>query len=156
MLKCHLFGAGKCDCACRANLFTHTFKCIDDHLVECVRIHSRKSSIVAYFLGKLCRIVRIKTVMFCLLLNKPSQTFQNLAELRTLLVRDMGDQFVKNLAENLLTYALGRGVEYSDKPTVEEIMRKAKATGYRFQDLILAVCESVPFQKMRVTPKAAQ
>lgn len=84
------------------------------------------------------------------------QTFQNLADLRTLLVRDMGDQFVKNLAENLLTYALGRGVEYSDKPTVEEIMRKAKATGYRFQDLILAVCESVPFQKMRVTPKEAQ
>jgi hypothetical protein len=84
------------------------------------------------------------------------QTFQNLAELRTLLVRDMGDQFVKNLAENLLTYALGRGIEYSDKPTVEEIVRKAKATGYRFQDLILAVCESVPFQKMRVTPKEAQ
>jgi hypothetical protein len=84
------------------------------------------------------------------------QTFQNLAELRNLLVRDMGDQFVKNLTENLLTYALGRGVEYSDKPTVEAIMRKAKATGYRFQDLILAVCESVPFQKMRVSPKEAQ
>jgi hypothetical protein len=84
------------------------------------------------------------------------QTFQNLADLRNVLVRDMGDQFVKNLAENLLTYALGRGVEYSDKPTVEEIMRKTKATGYRFQDLILAVCESVPFQKMRVSSKEAQ
>jgi hypothetical protein len=45
-----------------------------------------------------------------------------------LLVRDMSDQFVKNLTENLLTYALGRGVEYSDKPTVEEIMRKAYAS----------------------------
>jgi mono/diheme cytochrome c family protein len=84
------------------------------------------------------------------------QTFQNLADLRNVLVRDMGDQFVKNLAENLLTYALGRGVEYSDKPTVQEIMRKTKATGYRFQDLILAVCESVPFQKMRVSSKEAQ
>ncbi len=82
------------------------------------------------------------------------QTFQNLADLRTILVRDMGDQFVKNLAENLLTYALGRGVEYSDKPTVEEILRKAKASGNRFQDIILAVCESVPFQKMRVNQAA--
>jgi len=80
------------------------------------------------------------------------QTFNNLAELRTILVRDMGDQFVKNLVENLLTYALGRGVEYSDKPTVETILHKVKTADYRFQDIILAVCESVPFQKMRVTP----
>ena len=36
----------------------------------------------------------------------PGQTFQNLAELRTTLVRDMSDQFVKNLADNLLIYAL--------------------------------------------------
>jgi hypothetical protein len=79
------------------------------------------------------------------------QTFQDLADLRTLLVRDMSAQFVKNLAENLLTYALGRGIEYSDKPTVEEIVKRTRASGDRFQDLILAVCESVPFQKMRVT-----
>jgi mono/diheme cytochrome c family protein len=79
------------------------------------------------------------------------QTFQNLADLRTLLVRDMSAQFVKNLAENLLTYALGRGIEYSDKPTVEEIVKRTRASGDRFQDLIIAVCESVPFQKMRVT-----
>jgi hypothetical protein len=79
------------------------------------------------------------------------QTFQDLAELRALLVRDMSGQFVKNLAENLLTYALGRGIEYSDKPTIEEIVKRARASGDRFQDLILAVCESVPFQKMRVT-----
>jgi len=79
------------------------------------------------------------------------QTFQNLAELRSLLVRDMSGQFVKNLTENLLTYALGRGLEYSDRPTVEEIVKRTRASGDRFQDLILAVCESVPFQKMRVT-----
>jgi hypothetical protein len=84
------------------------------------------------------------------------QTFQNLAELRALLVRDMSEQFVKNLTENLLTYALGRGIEYSDKPTVEAIVKRTRASGDRFQDLILAVCESVPFQKMRVVPKEAQ
>ena len=79
------------------------------------------------------------------------QTFNGLAELRAILVRDMSDQFIKNLAENLLTYALGRGVEYSDKPSVQEVLRKAKAADNRFQDIILAICESVPFQKMRVT-----
>lgn len=84
------------------------------------------------------------------------QTFANIAELRGILVKDMGDQFVKNLSENLLTYALGRGMEYSDKPTVEEVQRKAKAAGYRFQEIVLAVCESVPFQKMRVVPAAAE
>jgi len=68
----------------------------------------------------------------------------------------MSDQFVKNLSENLLTYALGRGVEYSDKPTIEEIQRRAKAGDNRFQEIILAVCESVPFQKMRVTPQESQ
>ncbi|MBE2285168.1 MAG: DUF1592 domain-containing protein [Prosthecobacter sp.] len=83
------------------------------------------------------------------------QAFQNLVELRALLVREMSDQFVKNLAENLLIYALGRGLEYSDKPTVDEIVRRAKASGNRFQDIIFAVCESVPFQKMRVTQAQA-
>lgn len=84
------------------------------------------------------------------------QTFANFADLRAVLVHDMSDQFVKNLAENLLTYALGRGLEYSDKPTVQEIQRRAKAADYRFQDIILAVCESVPFQKMRATPSGAE
>lgn len=83
------------------------------------------------------------------------QAFQNLVELRALLVREMSDQFVKNLSENLLIYALGRGLEYSDKPTIDEIVRRSKASGNRFQDIILAVCESVPFQKMRVTQAQA-
>jgi len=84
------------------------------------------------------------------------QTFANFADLRAVLVHDMSDQFVKNLAENLLTYALGRGLEYSDKPAVQEIQRRAKAADHRFQDIILAVCESVPFQKMRATPSGAE
>ena len=84
------------------------------------------------------------------------QTFANFADLRSVLVHDMSDQFVKNLAENLLTYALGRGLEYSDKPAVQEIQRRAKAADHRFQGIILAVCESVPFQKMRATPSGAE
>jgi hypothetical protein len=78
------------------------------------------------------------------------QTFQNLAELRGLMVRDMADDFTRNLAENLLTFALGRGVEPHDKPAVKEIIQRTKDSGYKFQEMVLAVCESVPFQKMRV------
>lgn len=77
------------------------------------------------------------------------QEFKDLAGLRGILARDMPDEFTRNLAENLLTYALGRGLRYSDKPAVQEVARRAKAAGYKFQDILLAVCESVPFQKMR-------
>ena len=77
------------------------------------------------------------------------QEFKDLAGLRGILARDMPDEFTRNLAENLLTYALGRGLRYSDKPAVQEVVRRARAAGYKFQDILLAVCESVPFQKMR-------
>lgn len=78
------------------------------------------------------------------------QSFKDLVELRALLARDMADDFTRNLAENLLTFALGRGLEHSDKPAVKEIVRRAKEDGYKFQGMILAVCESAPFQKVRV------
>lgn len=83
-------------------------------------------------------------------------TFNNLAELRAILVREMGGQFAKNLAENLLTYALGRGLEYSDKPAVQSILKQTAPGGHRFQDLIVAVCQSAPFQRMRVPAKGAE
>jgi Protein of unknown function (DUF1585) len=73
-----------------------------------------------------------------------------LVELRGILARDLADDFTRNLAENLMTYALGRGLGYSDKPAVQEVVRRTKAGGYKFQDMFIAVCESVPFQKMRV------
>ena len=54
--------------------------------------------------------------------------------------------FADTLAEKLLTYALGRGVEYYDGPAVRDIVRKAKAADYHFSDLILAIVGSPPFQ----------
>lgn len=78
------------------------------------------------------------------------QEFKDLAQLRGILARDMTADFTRNLAENLLTYALGRGLSYSDKPAVHEIVRRTQAGDHKFQELILAVCDSVPFQKMRV------
>jgi hypothetical protein len=56
------------------------------------------------------------------------------------------DQFVRNVAENMLTYALGRGVEYYDMPVVRHIVREAEKDDYRFSALVLAVINSEPFR----------
>ena len=53
--------------------------------------------------------------------------------------------FVGTLTRKLLTFALGRGVEYYDAPAVRKILRDAKPRGYRFSDLVLGIVKSVPF-----------
>ena len=60
--------------------------------------------------------------------------------------------FVTTLTEKLLTFALGRGVEYYDAPAVRKIVRDAEKDDYRFSSLILGIIESVPFQ-MRSTER---
>ena len=64
--------------------------------------------------------------------------------LRTWLI-GYSDQFVAVFAEKLLTYALGRGVEYRDMPLVRAIARDARAGGNRFSALVLGVVRSTPF-----------
>jgi hypothetical protein len=59
------------------------------------------------------------------------------------------DRFVTTLAEKMLTYALGRGVEYYDMPAVRVIVRDAARNDYRFTSLIKAIVESAPFQMRR-------
>jgi mono/diheme cytochrome c family protein len=54
--------------------------------------------------------------------------------------------FAGTLTENLLTFALGRGVEHYDAPAVRKIVRDAQRDGYRFSSLILGIVKSVPFQ----------
>jgi Protein of unknown function (DUF1592)/Protein of unknown function (DUF1588)/Protein of unknown function (DUF1587)/Protein of unknown function (DUF1585)/Protein of unknown function (DUF1595) len=61
------------------------------------------------------------------------------------------DQFVSTLAEKLLTFALGRGLDYNDAPAVREIAAEAARGDYRFSSLILGVARSVPFQ-MKINP----
>ena len=57
--------------------------------------------------------------------------------------------FVTTLTEKLLTYGVGRGVEYYDEPAVRKIVRDARANDYRFSSLILGIVNSVPFQMRR-------
>lgn len=55
-------------------------------------------------------------------------------------------QFAKAVTEKLLTYALGRGLEYYDAPAVREIDRAAAGDDYRWSSLILGIVNSTPFQ----------
>jgi hypothetical protein len=55
-------------------------------------------------------------------------------------------QFVRVAAEKLLTYGLGRGVEYQDMPLVRAIARDAGQQGTRFSALVMGVVKSAPFQ----------
>jgi cytochrome c5 len=57
--------------------------------------------------------------------------------------------FAGTLTEKLLTFALGRGVEYYDAPTVRKILREAQPGGYRFSALVLGIVKSAPFQMRR-------
>jgi hypothetical protein len=61
------------------------------------------------------------------------------------------DQYVQNVAANLLTYALGRGVEYDDMPTVRSIVRTSARADYKLKTIIEAITATDVFQ-MNVAP----
>ena len=63
--------------------------------------------------------------------------------------------FVGVMTEKLLTYALGRGLEYYDMPAVRKIVRDGGSQNFRFSSLVMGVVESSPFQ-MRKKVAAAQ
>jgi hypothetical protein len=56
------------------------------------------------------------------------------------------ERFVSTLSEKLLTYALGRGLDYYDRPAVRTIVREASYRDQRFSALVLGIVKSVPFQ----------
>jgi hypothetical protein len=60
------------------------------------------------------------------------------------------EQFVRTLTEKMLTYGLGRGLEYYDMPVVREIAREASRTDYKFSSVVLGIVRSTPFQMRRV------
>lgn len=69
-------------------------------------------------------------------------------ELREALLKYL-PQFVRFATEKLLTYGLGRGVEYYDMPAVRSIVANAEADDYRFSALVLGMVSSPAF-RMRV------
>ena len=75
--------------------------------------------------------------------------FTGLDGLKKILTEKRRDQFAATVAERMLTYALGRGVEYYDSPAIRSIMREASRDDYRMSALILAIVNSTPFQMRR-------
>lgn len=83
--------------------------------------------------------------------------FDGMPGLKHLLLTSRREDFVQTVAERLLTYALGRGLETYDRPAVRRIVREAggedpSAPSPSFRALIDAIVKSVPFQ-MRRTPE---
>ena len=74
--------------------------------------------------------------------------FSGLPALREVLL-ERRDEFVSTVTEKLLTYAVGRGVEYYDRPAIRAIVRQAEENDYRWSSLILGVTRSLPFQMRR-------
>jgi hypothetical protein len=75
------------------------------------------------------------------------------AELRQALLR-YSPQFVRTITEKLMTFALGRGVEYYDMPEIRTIVRDADKSKDRFSSLVIGVVKSPEFQmRMKTTEK---
>jgi hypothetical protein len=77
------------------------------------------------------------------------EAIQGAASLKEVLLKSKADDFTRCLTEKMLTYALGRGLEFYDKCAVDRITGRVAAEGYRFSTLILEIVRSVPFQKRR-------
>jgi len=81
------------------------------------------------------------------------ETFQNPRELRILLKEKNRKDFCRCLTEKMLTYAIGRGLEYYDKCVVDEMLKTLVANDYRFVSLVMSIVHSDPFQKQDSPPQ---
>ena len=77
------------------------------------------------------------------------EDFKSVKELKHLLVSNHAQQFYRTLTEKMLTYALGRGLEYYDVATVDQIVERLEQAGGKPSALLLGIVESTPFQKTR-------
>jgi hypothetical protein len=83
------------------------------------------------------------------------ESFRNAAELKQIL-RAQPQEFVLCFSEKLLTYALGRGVESSDKPLLRALTRESAKDDYRFSSIILGITKSAPFRMRRAAELASK
>jgi hypothetical protein len=77
------------------------------------------------------------------------EEFSNVKDLKRILATKHQLDFYTALTEKLLTYALGRGVEYYDVETVDQIVSRLDESNGRASALLMGIVESAPFQKTR-------
>ncbi|MFM8271986.1 MAG: DUF1588 domain-containing protein, partial [Gemmata sp.] len=75
--------------------------------------------------------------------------FNGAAELKALLM-SRKDEFTRNFVEQMLTYALGRKLEFYDVATVKEITRAVVADDYKLSRVVIEVVKSYPFRMRRI------
>jgi hypothetical protein len=77
------------------------------------------------------------------------EKFANIPELAAILSTSRKGDLYRCLSEKLLTYAIGRSLEYYDTYSVQKLVNAMRANGGSMQSLLFAVIESAPFQKRR-------
>ena len=83
------------------------------------------------------------------------ETFSDIKALKRVLVEKHAQDFYRTLTQKLLTYALGRGLDYYDVETVDQIVARIEKSGGKPSALLAGIVESAPFQKTRSPAQAA-
>jgi hypothetical protein len=83
------------------------------------------------------------------------EKFSDIKELKRVLVQHHAEDFYRTLTQKLLTYALGRGLDYYDVETVDQIVARLEASGGKPSALLEGIVESAPFQMTRLDQTAA-
>jgi hypothetical protein len=127
-------------------------KKMEDHRVrnDCAQCH-RLMDPIGFSLENFDGIASWRTLDENQQIDAKTTTFDNTqlngpSDLRNWIVSKYSRVFVEVTAEKLLTYALGRGVEYQDMPLVRQLARDAGKNGNRFSALVMGVVKSRPFQ----------
>src|ERR1700675_553694 len=66
------------------------------------------------------------------------------------------EQFTQTFTEKLMTYALGRGVEYFDMPSIRKIVKDARRDNYKFSSIVMGIVTAPAFQSSMVDPGKAE
>jgi len=82
------------------------------------------------------------------------ETFNDVRDLKRSLVNNHSEDFYRTVTEKMLIYALGRGLEYYDVETCDQIVARIQAANGRPSALIAGVVESAPFQKTRTVDQS--
>ena len=77
------------------------------------------------------------------------EKFSDIREVKNVLATKYRTQFYRCFAEKVMTYALGRGMEYYDVEAIDRIVSKLNETDGKFSSLLMGIVESTPFQKRR-------
>jgi hypothetical protein len=83
------------------------------------------------------------------------EKFDGIRDLKTIIKREHRDDFYRCVTQKMLTYALGRGLEYHDEHVVDQIVTQLDEHEGKFSTLVTGIVNSAPFQRQRRPDKVA-